>query len=269
MLNHSSRFLVRVVLIVSLLLSWLGVWAGPVVRADGITVVTVPESTASDRQSGDAPQLPYGQAFVTEVEPNDTYTTAMTLPNTNLALLGNVYPNADVDYYAFRANAGDRLYAATQTSFSANSNSDSVLDLFAADGVTLIESDDNDGSLGASSSSIAGAVLSATGTYYLRVKHVSTTNQLRPYQLQVRVQSGAPTAEIEPNNDVTTAQPLPPSGWITATIAITTDVDFYALSLNAGDTLYASLDLDPERDGIEANGRLGVGLFNNFILVVN
>lgn len=275
MLNRSRRSLVRIALIVSLLLSWLGVWAGsavmPAARADEITVVPLPESTPPPDESHAvaAPTLPYGQAFVTEIEPNNTYTTAMTLPSADLALLGNVYPNADEDYYAFTANAGDRLYAGTQTSFSANGSTDSVLDLFAADGTTLIESDNDDGTLGGLSSSIAGAVLPASGQYYLRVKHFSTTSQLRPYQLQLRVQSGAPTAEIEPNNDVATAQVLPPSGWITATIAITTDVDFYALNLNAGDTVYLGLDLDPERDGIEANGRLGMGVFNNFILVVN
>lgn len=267
MSNRTTRSLLRGVLIVTLLLSWLSVGTGPVAHADDIS--TVPVQTVSDTPDRVLPTLPYGQSFVNEIEPNNFYTTAMTLPSTNLVLLGNVYPNADVDYYVFTANAGDRLYAATQTSFSANANTDSVLDLYAADGTTSIESDNDDGSLGSLSSSIAGAVLPATGSYYLRVRHNSTTSQLRPYQLHVRVQSGAPTVEVEPNNDIATAQPLPPSGWITGTIAITTDVDFYAVTLNAGDTVYASLDLDPERDGVDTLGRLGVGVFNNFLLVVN
>jgi subtilisin-like proprotein convertase family protein len=275
MLNRSRHLLVRVVLIASLLLSWLGSWAGlaviPAARADEITVVPLPETAQppQDPKVIVAPTLPQGQAFVTEIESNNTYTTAMALPNTNLVLLGKVYPNADVDYYAFTTNAGDRVYAAVQTSFSASGSNDSVLDLLASDGVTIIESDNDDGSFGGLSSSIAGARLPASGTYYLRVRHSNATSQLRPYQLQVRVQSGAPTAEIEPNDSVGTAQALPPSGWITGTIAITTDLDFYALSLNAGDSVYISLDLDPERDGLEWNGQAGLGVFNNFVLVVN
>jgi hypothetical protein len=49
----------------------------------------------------------------------------------------------------------------------------------------------------------------------------------------------------------------------------TTDVDIFNFDLNAGDTVFLSLDLDPERDTTEWNGTMGLGPFNAFILVVN
>ena len=67
--------------------------------------------------------------------------------------------------------AGDRVYAAVMTAFSAGSSTDSQLSLIGSDGTTVIEFDDDNGSLGALSSSIAGAVIPTTGTYYLKVNH--------------------------------------------------------------------------------------------------
>ena len=54
--------------------------------------------------------------------------------------------------------------------------------------------------------------------------------------------------------------------------AAATEQDWYSLNLNAGDTVYLGLDLDPERDGVTWNGRLGFALFGdagNQILVVD
>ena len=216
-----------------------------------------------------SPQAVMGQDFVNEVEPNENSTQATPLGSGNVVALGNVYPNGDLDFFSFQASAGDRVYAATMTSFSANASTDSVLDILATDGTTLLESDDNNGTFGGSSSSLAGTLIPSDGTYYLQVRHFSATSQLRPYHLHLRVQSGAPAGEVEPNDSLATAQVLPPSGWISGDTSALTDVDFYSLTLNAGDTVFLSLDLDPERDASEWTGRMGFGVFNNFILVVN
>ncbi len=51
-----------------------------------------------------------------------------------------------------------------------------------------------------------------------------------------------------------------------------TEQDWYSFSANAGDTVFLSLDLDPERDNVQWDGRLGLALFgdaNDQILVVN
>src|SRR5262245_29557880 len=208
-------------------------------------------------------------AFQTETEPNGTFATAS--PITNPARIqGNLYPNGDVDFYSFTANAGDRVYAASMTSGSAGNSNDSQLTILASDGTTVIEFDDDNGSFAGLSSSIAGATIPTTGTYYLKVNEFEDdgAGSLRAYELYLQVQSGAPTPEVEPNTSPAEANALPANGWVSGTHELA-DEDMYSITLAAGDTVYLSLDLDPERDGVTWNGRLGFGLFgdmNNQIL---
>jgi len=198
--------------------------------------------------------------FTAEVEPNGAAATATPLSGGSAVVEGNIVPDGDVDYYSFTAAAGDRIYAALMTSLSASGNSDSVLQLIDSDGSTVLETDLDDGSFGAVSSSIAGAVLPAAGTYYLRVSAQSAADQIRPYRLYLQLRGGIPVAESEPN-DAAPGQPLPAGGWVSGDTSTTSDADFYSLALNAGDTVFISLDLDPERDTTEWNGQLGFGLF--------
>lgn len=223
--------------------------------------------------SQNSPAVVPTNRFQNEVEPNNTSATATTatLNGGAAALQGDIFPGSDVDFYAFTANAGDRIYAATMTSLNGRGLLDSDLALLASDGTTVIELDNDDGSFGASSSSIAGATVPAAGTYFLRVRYQSsTTLTIHPYRLHLQVRSGAPVAETEPN-DTFPGQPLPASGWVSGSTSATTDVDFYSISLAAGETVYLSLDLDPERDTTEWNGQLGLGVFGTpaNVLVVN
>lgn len=98
------------------------------------------------------------QAVQNEAEPNGTTATAnpVTLTNGVAKVQGNVYPNADEDFYSFTGQAGNRVFVATVTSFSSNNNTDSVIELIDTDGTTVLETDDNDGTFGASASVIAG-----------------------------------------------------------------------------------------------------------------
>jgi uncharacterized repeat protein (TIGR01451 family) len=231
---------------------------------------------AGAAHSAAVPAAPLGAGQAGEVEPNGTPASATALAGTQGVARGNITPNGDVDFYAISAQAGDRLYAAVMTSFSVagTGGTDSQLRLFAPDGTTLIEFDDDDGSFAALSSSIAGATLPAAGTYYLQVNNFSATAQIRPYELHYRLQRGAPTPEVEPNDSSATATPLPANGWVSGSRspAAATEVDYYSIALNAGDTVYVSLDLDPERDAVQWNGRLGFGLFGdagNQILVAD
>ncbi|MCX7562549.1 choice-of-anchor D domain-containing protein [Xanthomonadaceae bacterium XH05] len=220
------------------------------------------------------PYVPMGQGYGGEVEPNGTSATATPLDGRQGVIRADVWPAADVDVYAIQANAGDRIYAATMTSFTSSGNVDTQLRVLASDGTTVIELDEDDGSMAAQSSSIAGATLPATGTYYLQVNAFSTTTTIRPYELHYRLQSGTPTPEVEPNDTPATANPLPANGWVSGTRspAAATEQDWYSLSLNAGDSVFLSLDADPERDNVQWDGRLGFALFgdaSNQILVVN
>ena len=216
-----------------------------------------------------------GQGFGGEVEPNGTFGTATPLASNDVVVRANLFPNGDTDFYSFTAATGDRVYAATMTSFSAGSSTDSQITLLNSDGTTVNEFDDDNGSFAGLSSTIAGAIIAAPGTYYLKINDFTAgTTSERPYELHVRVQSGAPTAEVESNDTPATANPLPGNGWVSGARnpAAASEQDWYSLALNAGDTVYLALDLDPERDGVNWNGRLGVALFGdaaNQILVVD
>ena len=94
---------------------------------------------------------------------------------------------------------------------------DTVLAVIASDGSTVLELDDQDGTFGGSSSSIAGTLLATPGTYYLRVTNFSITAPIAPYDLYFAVRSGTPTPETEPNNNGT-PQVLPASQWVSGVV---------------------------------------------------
>lgn len=243
-----------------------------------IAMVTARRTGKGDQTSAPAAVSPnaLGTAFTTEAEPNDTPATAQFLPTTPVRVRADLFrtpfsAGVDVDVYSFTAAAGDRVYAATMTGFSAGST-DTVIDVLASDGTTVLETDDEDGTVSGSASNVAGTVLATAGTYYLRVRQFTTTSlsgTVRPYDLYVRVLSGTPTPETEPN-DNGTPQALAANSWMSGVIGPTAgDTDTYVLQANAGDTIVAILDVDPERDAPEWNARLGIGNFNNFILIAN
>jgi subtilisin-like proprotein convertase family protein len=222
------------------------------------------------------------QGIVPEREPNDTAPTATPLGGPNVVARGDLYrlsslpagAAGDVDVWSFSGNAGDRVYAATMTSETSSSSADTSLDLLGTDGTTVLETDLDDGSLGSTSSSIAGATLPTSGTYFLRVRQSTGAAPITPYFLHFRLQSGSPAPEVEPNDTAATANPLPANGWVSGkrSPAAASEQDWFSFSANAGDTIFLSLDLDPERDNVQWNGRLGLAYFGdagNQILVVD
>jgi subtilisin-like proprotein convertase family protein len=208
-----------------------------------------------------------GAALQREAEPNESATAANPIAGASAVIEGNVFPNGDADFFEFTAAMGDRIYAATMTGFSASGSNDSVLDLIGTDGTTVLETDDQDGSFGSASSSIAGFSIPVAGTYYLKVRHSSANSQLRPYRLFFQRRSGAPTAETEPND--APGQALPAGGWVAGSTSSAFDLDLYTLFLEAGDTVFLSLDLDPERDTVEWNGQLSLGPIGGSFLEAN
>jgi Bacterial pre-peptidase C-terminal domain len=153
------------------------------------------------------------QGFGGEIEPNDTFGAATPLGGSNVVVRANIFPATDIDFYSFTAAAGDRVYAATMPSFAPPLGpfTDSQLTLLAADGTTVIEFDDDNGSLGTFSSSIAGATIPAPGTYFIKVNDftasIGTPSAERPYELHFRIQTGVPTPEVEANDTPATANP--------------------------------------------------------------
>lgn len=221
-------------------------------------------ATIEDPPAGPDRGEPAGRLLATtttlleEREPNDTAATANALGGSSVRARGYIVPSGDADVFSFDGTAGDRVYVATMTLFSTES-SDTVLELLAPDGTTVIEVDNDEGTYGANSSSIAGTPLAQTGTHFVRVRHVSDSAEIRPYDLFFRLQTVAPTPETEPNHTIP-GQMTAASGHMSGTCS-PVDVDLFAFSLNAGDTIFASVDADPERDTVTWNPRLGIGTF--------
>jgi MYXO-CTERM domain-containing protein len=209
----------------------------------GIVVSLVVVGCGSDEPLGRDEAA--SQVLAGELEPNQTAATATPIADTAV-VIGDIFPSGDVDVYAFDAVAGDRIYAATMTATSASTSTDTTIALYAADGTTLIESDTDDGSFAAAASVLAGTAIPVDGTYYLEVFQPSDATQLRPYYLHF-VKRAAPGAEAEPNDVV--PQPITGDTPIAGALANQSDVDAYAIELAAGDTVFAALDLDPDRDG--------------------
>ena len=197
-----------------------------------------------------------------ESEPNNTSATAdpLTLAGGCEVASGAISPLGDQDYFSFTAPPGARVWAFVDTSASPVGQRDAFLRLFAPDGTTQIETDDDDGTatncgttiINELSPAIAGRVLSAGGTYFLRVEGTDPAlDAVASYRLMVVVTSSA-TAESEPNNTSATANPIvtsgSPIGVRNSAIGVIGDVDYYSVDAVAGSTLFISVDGDPERN---------------------
>ncbi|MFO0592184.1 MAG: DUF4215 domain-containing protein [Polyangiaceae bacterium] len=219
-----------------------------------------PPDSESDRAAGDEhvgeAASALGQPLLPETEPNGVSLQANPI-GTDVVVRGNVNPNSDVDLFAFQAPANSRVYAAIMSGFAAGST-DADLDIIGTDGTTVLETDDSNGVLSSLAPAIAGTQLAAAGTYYLKARNFGTS-QTRPYDLHFKLQTGAPVPETEPND--MTPQALPAGGWVSGTLSAATDIDVFTIQLNAGDTVYATLDLDPTRDGTDTAGALSFGPF--------
>jgi FG-GAP-like repeat len=198
-----------------------------------------------------------------EIESNGSPGTATPLPLSGGygAGVGSLSAG-DQDYWSFIAPAGARVWILTDTGGTATGDSrDTIVDVFASDGVTPVETDDDggtgnggDGTVeGATSSAIAGRVLVTGGVYYIRVRVFNPTRTINPYMLFVAVtRPFHESVESEPNDTPGTATKLIGSGPLrvrTATIGSAGDLDFYSVAAKAGDKLFISADADTNRDG--------------------
>ncbi|MHB9033490.1 MAG: proprotein convertase P-domain-containing protein [Anaerolineae bacterium] len=226
-----------------------------------VSVITPADPAALPLASAGGGAVIQGLPFLEEQEPNDSAATATPITGSSAVILANIIPTGDHDYFSFTAEAGDRVYAATMTGFSGSEYGDTYLAVLDANGV-VIEEDYDDGTYDSFSSSIAGAVIPAAGTYYLKVTFQIDADEIRPYHLHFKLQHGAPVAGLPPSGTPAAAVPLPVSGWVSGAFTTTSQVAYYSLELNAGDTVFASLDMDPQRSGQYWTSVLGMGFFN-------
>jgi hypothetical protein len=184
----------------------------------------------------------------TEVEPNNSITVTNFITDiAGAEVRGGITPAGDVDFYSFSANAGDRIWSYINTS-NATSSTDSVLTLLNSVSTTL-QLDDDNGSQSSLSSAIAGAPITQTGTYALQVRQFGGATIMNPYSLYINRTSGAAVPEAEPNDTLLTANPYAFDSVVTATIPITTDIDYYTFTLAQNDKIVIQVDGDPDRNG--------------------
>jgi len=202
-----------------------------------------------------------------EIEPNDTPVsgTVLTLsPNLSRGIGGSIGSPGDVDYYRVQATAGHRLWASLDTGLSSEVppfSRDSLLQVYAPDGTTLLESDDDDGTANGrdytiesgQASVIGGLALPTTGVYLVRVSAKSPAAQIAPYTLLLGLTSFM-NPEQEPNDTPPNSQPG--DGVIDATLSSASDVDYYNLNVLDAGHPFVVVDGDPERDGTGTDTRV-------------
>ncbi len=224
------------------------------------------EAELSELQTPTAPT----PVVTPETEPNNTSATANTINLSAAAqpcgiVSAAINPGGDVDFFTFTgAPAGSRIWIETDTGGTQNAGAnsrDTVIDLLAADGTTVVENDDDDGTGNGGdgtietglASMIGGRTLTTGGTYFIRVRAFSATGIVNPYRLFVTLTNTAATPEVEPNNTAATANATITASGQTAirsgSISPAGDADYYSIVATAGNIVYFNVDADPERDG--------------------
>ena len=195
-----------------------------------------------------------------EVEPNGTAASATPINLGQVGMLSAIYGTiatpGDEDWFSFQAQGG-RLFLSINTGVAGPAGSrDSFVSIFAADGTTLLEEDDDDGtgngwdmtieSLDASL--VAGLGQTVGQTYYARVRAKDPGATIDGYSLQIDFGLGT-TPEIEPNDTFPGQQQLS-RDVIIGSLSSAADVDWYAMTLLDAGFPFMVVDGDPERDGV-------------------
>lgn len=204
---------------------------------------------------------------IPEAEPNNTSGTANAVPlgPTNCAVVdGSISPAGDTDFFRITTTAANmRLWAYVDTGLpqSPLDSRDSQLRIFAADGATQLEFDDDDGTGNGGdgtvetglASSVAGLPLAVAGNYFINVREFVDDDTISPYRLFIVVTDATNTPEAEPNDTtaqatvLTSVNAFPFLDVAGGAISAAGDVDIYSFQATAGNMLYLSLDNDPGR----------------------
>ena len=160
------------------------------------------------------------------------------------------------------------MYAATMTGFSGGF-ADTLSDVFASDGATVLEADDGGGAIG-SVSNLARTVLPTAGSYYSRVRQFNTTSlpgTIFPYDFYLRVLSGSPIPETETNDEG-----APPSAALQrlrgrVNGSATAKSDSFAITVNGRDTIGVIVAIDLERGAPVWKVIAGTGVFTGSFII--
>lgn len=218
------------------------------------------------RVGAEPPGVPCPTPPQLEVEPNNTPATATVLTSfESLGMSrspGSISPAGDVDYFRLEAPPGSRLSLLVDTGVlpqnPGGNTRDSVVQVLAADGVTLLEQDDDDGTgqgpvVSGEASATVG--LPASGTIYIRIAAKSPAQVLSPYLLWVNASTVPFVNEVEPNDTQGQAM-FADFGPVMGALSGPSDVDWYLRGLLGGGPHAIFVDGDPERDGTTTDVRI-------------
>lgn len=179
-----------------------------------------------------------------------------------LVVIGSIPVTGDTDHFRLdNVAAGSRAWLYTDTGgANVTGDRDTSIDIFGADGTTLLETDQDDGTGNGgdgttetlNAASISGRELTAGGTYFIRVRGTSGTNVAGQYRLFIVIADEPINTETESNDSIETADQLIAgiqSFQVSGSIGTPTDVDFYSVQLLAAGMVFISLDGDPDRTG--------------------
>ncbi len=188
-----------------------------------------------------------------ETEPNGTAATATPFV---CGIEGAINPASEFDFFSFPpTTAGQRIFAMAD-GFVSNTSDFDMRITTAAD--TLEYDDANlDALFGTLAPVCAGTKATGAATY-IRMSHFSGTLS-EPYRVYATVQSPIECAkpEIESNNTRATANAVP-SGYVSGTLSSTSDIDYFAVTVQAGDVIFVAVDQDPGYNNTAINGALSI-----------
>ncbi len=197
------------------------------------------------------PALPI-RALLGESEPNDDAGSADPLAQGESGG-GDLSPAADVDWWAYTSAAVDDLVFTYVDTAGSSSSADSQLNVFADDGTTLIEADDDDGP--GMSSCVAGAIVPQAGGVYYRINEFADDQELGPYGL-FQLVSSMSSNEVESNDTCGTANPVQ---WVTnASLPGGDTQDWFSFSADLDDSIVVIMDDDPNDDNNAFDSTLAI-----------
>jgi hypothetical protein len=210
--------------------------------------------------------------FADESEPNDSSSQADMLTPPSDANWGDISPIGDVDWWVMGgASVDDLIFIYIDSTVSTSLSTDSVLNVYANDGTTQIEYDDDDGP--GSSSVVAGALVPQAGDVYFRVHEFGNDNTIYPYDIYAAVLDPVADSmsEVEPNDTWSTATLVSSFKIVNGNMPIGGDLsDFFSFYASAGTDIAVSLDEDPDGDGFISNTLLEIlGADGSTVLAAN
>jgi hypothetical protein len=171
-----------------------------------------------------------------------------------------------MDAHSFTAGADYRIYAATISGGSA----DTLRNVIASNSATVLKADDCGAAIG-SPTKTAGTVLSTIGTHYVRMRQSNTTSRpgaIRPYDFYVRVLSGSPIPEMEPNDEGAPEAPRSNGRGCRVIGPATAKNEVFAITVNGKDTIGVIVGVDLERGAPVWNVIAGTGEFTGSFIII-